>query len=361
MRKTIIPLLLAGLAWACDDFRTDDGTARLQWSFDKETELLTRSGAELPDTNDFLLTISDGGGKVLYDGPYGSSPDHLSVEAGSYILDVVSEPFTAPAFARPQYGDTQVVVVKSGQRVRASLHCTLLNAGIRLRTASDFLTSHPHGVLFLKSEEGKLMYGYAEKRIAYFKPGSVSLLLNEDGADRLLLTRTLNAREVLTLHISAPAEGSVGAGGLSISVDTTKTWKDEDYTIDGPQEGGGSGDSGADIAHALSVTQAKSSIGEYNVWVYGYIVGGDLTATGSKMNTGPTFTKNTHIAIASRSSVTDKSSCLSVELKAGAARDALNLVDHPDLVGSRVYVKGSIAEAYFGIPGVKNVTEYALK
>ena len=50
-----------------------------------------------------------------------------------------------------------------------------------------------------------------------------------------------------------------------------------------------------------------------------------------------------------------------MELKAGAVRDGLNLVDHPDLVGSRVYLKGSIVEAYFGIPGIKNVTEYVLK
>ena len=181
MRNLLFILPLAGLLWACDDFRTDDGETRLQWSFDKETELLTRSLSEIPDTNDFLLTISDAGGKVLYNGPYGHSPASLAVEAGSYILDVVSEEFTAPAFARPQYGDTRVVVVKSGQKARADLRCTLLNAGVRLRIGTEFLSSHPRGTLFLKSAEGKLMYGFSEKRIAYFKPGSISLILSEDG------------------------------------------------------------------------------------------------------------------------------------------------------------------------------------
>ena len=71
MRNLLFLLPLAGLLWACDDFRTDDGETRLQWSFAKETELLTRSLSEIPDTNDFLLTISDAGGKVLYNGPYG--------------------------------------------------------------------------------------------------------------------------------------------------------------------------------------------------------------------------------------------------------------------------------------------------
>ena len=238
------------------------------------------------------------------------------------------------------------------------------DAGIRLRIGSEFLTSYPRGVLYLKSAEGKLMYSFTEKRIAYFRPGDVSLLLSDGGTDQVLLTRRLAAQEVLTLHISAPGSGAMEAGGLSISVDTTKTWKDEHFTIGG-EAGGGSGSSGvgqgADVSHAFSVPQAKSSAGETDVWVYGYIVGGDLTATGSKMNTGPSFTKNTHLAIASRSSVTEKSACLSVELKAGPVRDALNLVDHPDLLGSRVYVHGDIVEAYFGIPGVKDVTEYVLK
>jgi hypothetical protein len=42
-------------------------------------------------------------------------------------------------------------------------------------------------------------------------------------------------------------------------------------------------------------------------------------------------------------------------------RDALNLVSHPDLLGSRVYLKGNIVEAYYGIPGVKEVSDFMLK
>ena len=90
----------------------------------------------------------------------------------------------------------------------------------------------------------------------------------------------------------------------------------------------------------------------------GYIVGGDLTSTGSKMNTGPAFTKDTHIAIAARASVTDKSSCLSVELPKGEIRDALNLLDNPGMLGRLVYLKGDIVASYYGIPGLKNVKEF---
>ena len=72
------------------------------------------------------------------------------------------------------------------------------------------------------------------------------------------------------------------------------------------------------------------------------------------------ITKNTHIALADRSAVTDKSSCLAVELPKGSVRDALNLVDRPELRGKRVYVKGNVVSSYFGTTGLKNVKEYRL-
>jgi hypothetical protein len=49
-----------------------------------------------------------------------------------------------------------------------------------------------------------------------------------------------------------------------------------------------------------------------------------------------------------------------VELKKGAARDALNLVDNPQVLGHTVWLKGDLVESYYGIPGLKNVTEFAL-
>ena len=98
-----------------------------------------------------------------------------------------------------------------------------------------------------------------------------------------------------------------------------------------------------------------------DTWVCGYIVGGDLSATGSKVNTGPTFKKNTHLAIAARASVTEKASCLSVELPKGGIRDALNLVSHPGLIGRQVYVRGDVVASYFGTSGLKSTSDFVLK
>ena len=334
----------------------------------------TRASAEIPDTNDFILKVSDAGGKVLYEGAYGESPESLLVDAGSYTVAVHSIEFTAPGFSRPVYGDEQVVVVKAGSTVTVRLNCILENAGVRLQVAPDFLTSYPDGVLYLKSGDTRLMYGYSEKRIAYFKPGPISLVLNNRGVDEVLLTRTLDARTILTLNLSAPHGGTAAASSITVAVDTAKVWNHESYVIGGGSGSGGSGsgsgsgsggsgsgdDSAAEIDNAYSVAQAHDHTGEDDVWVFGYIVGGDLSTAGTTVKTSK-LTKATHLAIASRSTVTAKASCVAVELPKGAIRDALNLVDHPDLIGTRVYLKGSLVPSYFGTTGLKSVSDYVLK
>ena len=335
-----------------------DGSGILVWRFAYQIgpELSTRAGEEIPDTNSFLLTVKDASGKVIYDGSYGASPSNLMVSPGSYTVSARSCNFSVPAFSKPQYGDDQVVVVKSGQTTRASLVCRQLNAGIRLKVASNFLTSYPSATLHVKSSAGSLAYGYSEKRIAYFSPGPVSLLLSDGGTDRNLLTRNLQEQEILTLSVSAPSASATG-GGFSIQVDTTRSWTSDSYVIGSGGSSGGGG-TGRDPAHAYSVSEAKNHIGEEEVWVYGYIVGGDLSSSGTKMNTSAPFDSNTHLTIAERSSIKDKASCLSVELKKGDIRDALNLKDHPENLGMQVFLCGDIVEAYYGIPGLKSLTEY---
>ena len=371
--KLLWALLPLAAVSACDDFGSGThGPGELRWIIEGEGPA-TRSSAEIPDTNDFILRVSDAEGKVLYEGSYGESPESLLVDAGSYTVSIRSIEFTTPGFSRPLYGDEQVVVVTSGATVTVRLCCTLQNAGVRLQVAEDFLTSFPDGVLFLKAGDTRLMYSYSEKRIAYFPPGPVTLLLYNEGKDETLLSRTLDARTILTLNLSAPHGNGHAAGStIAVAVDTAKVWNRESFIIGGSgssgSPSGGSGNSGnggeggsrPETEGAYSVSKASSHVGEDGVWVFGYIVGGDLSTAGTTVKTSK-LTKNTHLAIAARASVTAKASCVSVELPKGKVRDALNLVDHPDLIGSRVYLKGNLVTSYFGTTGLKGTSEYVLK
>lgn len=358
--RTLLSLLPAlAVMGACEDFggpHVDEGRGVLRWTIDPDASAFTKAGAEIPDTNDFLLTISDENGNVLYTGSYGASPEELSVEAGSYLVSIRSVDFTTPAFDMPQYGDEQVVVVGAGQRVTVRLCCTLCNAGMRLRTDSNFLTSYPDGVLYLKNDQARLMYGYRENRIAYFRPGAVSVTLYNHGQDQTLLTRTLAPQEILTLSISAPSPAQAGPD-IQVAVDTSKNWITDSFVIGGSSGGSGQG---TDPSNAYSVADAPAHVGEQDVWFSGYVVGGDLTAAGKTVKTSGII-KDTHLALAVRSSVTAKESCLAVELPKGAVRDALNLVSHPELIGSRICVRGDVTASYFGTTGLKSTSEYALK
>ena len=350
------PLLFLLLS-SCDALLPPAEDGSIEVAFIEDLYLQTRSTSPgVPDTNKFMLKVIGAKGAVLYDGLYGSAPQSILAAAGTYNVTALSGEFNAPAFASPQYGDSQQVTVKSGEVSRVQLVCRQLNAGIRLKIASAFLGAYPNGSMHLHSDEGKLMYGYSERRFAYFSPGKVSLVLSDGGADKTLLTRDLAARDMLTLDISVAtpsSPASTPAGGISIQVDTTLNYRTEDFTI------GGGTLKGKDPDDALSVPEAKDRIGTASVRVYGYIVGGDLSSTKASFK-GP-FSSRTNLVLASRAGTTDRSACLSVQLQKGELRDALNLVDHPENLGRAVLLQGDIVAAYYGLPGLQGLSAFQWK
>lgn len=353
LRSCLLLLVLAG----CEMLGIkSDGSGELRIAFTEEYDALTRSVTEIPDTSEFRINITDAKGKVIYDGLYGDCPESMQLSSGSYNIKAVSTEFDKPAFSMPQYGDEQCVVVPDGGTVDVGLICRQMNSGVRLNIGREFLTECPSGVLFLKSDQGKLMYGYSEKRIAYFLPGKVSLVLSSGGKDETLMTRTLLAQEILSLKVNVASSGGSGtsskSGRISVAVDTVRNWISDSYLI------GGQSDKGTAVSDAMTVQQARDSQGSKDMWVCGYIVGGDLTSSSASFE-GP-FDSRSNLLLGPKSSTSDKEACLSVQLPAGDLRERLNLVDHPEMLGRKVYLRGDIVEAYFGIPGIKNISEYQL-
>lgn len=361
--KPVLFLLLSmwPLLAACD-MLGEGGPGKdgeLMISFDSALSDDTRTSVEIPDTNDFLLHVEDADGKVIYDGSYGKAPEKVMVKSGSYNVRALSASFPKPAFSAPQFGDEQCVVVEDGASVSVRLMCTQMNSGMRLKVASGFLASYPEASLVLKSSEGSLMYSYSEKRIAYFLPGNVSLVLSEGGEDRTLMTRWLEPGEILTLGVNvSPGQGGTLPGQslgkeISVSVDTSRVWVEDSFVIG---EGMAKGDS-AD--NAIGITQAMASVGENDLWIAGYVVGGDLSSASASF--GEPFKSRTNILLGPKPSTSTRSSCLAVQLPTGAVRDALNLVDNPEILGSRLVLKGDVVASYYGLVGIKNVSDYVLE
>lgn len=328
------------------------GEGELRLSFESVPLSGLRTLTDVPDTSEFQLTVTASDGKLIYDGKYGDCPESLKVAAGSYTVTVCSSDFLKPAFDSPQYGDSQCVVVEKNGIVNVGLICRQLNSGIRLLISSAFLTAYPDGVLFLKSAEGRLMYSYSEKRVAFFNPGPVSVILNSGGKDDVLVTRELQSQEVLVLGISVSGKADTGKdSGIRVAVDTSRVWIEDSYVI-----GGGNG--GSSSQSAVSVAQARSMAPASDVWVSGYIVGGDLTSASGSFE--EPFKSRTNLILGPRSSTTDRSVCIAVQLQSGTLRDKLNLVDNPTLLGRKVCLRGNLVTDYFNLTGLKNLTDAEL-
>ena len=346
--NTILPV-------SCELLGTDtageDGKLRI--TFTASDNAFVRSVADIPDTNDFILKVADSEGRVVYEGLYGDSPESIIVNPGTYTVTAVSADFIKPAFASPQFGDEQCVVVPSAAVTEVRLMCRQMNCGVRLDIDPSFLTCCPDAALFLKSSQGKLMYSYTEDRIAYFNPGSISLWMSRAAKDELLLTRNLKAQEILVLKVSV-ADLSAGSAmeNISVSVDTSRVWLEESYVI------GGDAGKGDDAEDALNVAQAMASAARKDVWLSGYIVGGDLSSASASFE--KPFSSRTAILLGSRSSSEDRSSCIAVQLPSGNLRDALNLVDNPSLLGRKLLIRGDLVESYYGIRGLKSCDDYRL-
>ena len=138
-----------------------------------------------------------------------------------------------------------------------------------------------------------------------------------------------------------------------MQTDTTRNWISDAYEI------GGADAVGTSVEEAMTVAQARTSAGAEDVWISGYIVGGDLSSSSASF--ASPFKSRTNIVIGPKSSTSNRSSCLSVQLSAGQLREALNLVDNPSNHGRRILLKGNIVEAYYGMPGIKNITDFELR
>lgn len=355
--QALVLAIAATVPFSCEKAPSESPKGTLRWNYSEFPP--TRSLTEIPDTDSFILRITDAIGGVLYDGLYGDSPESLLVDPGSYTVRVVSREFDAPEFSAPQFGDERVALVQAGTDTRVVLNCAQLNSGLRFKLGDDFKEAFPEGSILVSSSKGDLAYSQDETRTGYFNPGSVVVSLKEGADQTRLLSRYLEAREILTLGITCPSPGEdpeSPSGGISITVDTLRYWNSSTYVI-----GSGEGDpDGSSPDRAYSVPQAKEHAGEKGVWIKGYIVGGDLSSADNGISFLPPFESMTNIALASRSSVTDKNACVSVQLPTGKVREALNLVGNPGMLGKLVYVKGEIVETYFGIVGLKNSSDFSI-
>lgn len=124
---------------------------------------------------------------------------------------------------------------------------------------------------------------------------------------------------------------------------------------DQPTTGAGSEDEPYSVSYVMN-----SSSDETGVWVEGYIVGwvdGMTLSSGANFNNSTTV--KTNIILGPTADSNSTSTTIPCAVPAGSLRDVLSLGGDPEMYKKHVKVKGDITK-YFGVRGVKNITEYVV-
>ena len=158
---------------------------------------------------------------------------------------------------------------------------------------------------------------------------------------------------LIAIIIFAPISQSCGKIELPDSEE-----KDEKTAGEEEKEEAGENEETADT---LLPSQVAKLTAERYVTVKGYIVGyiNGLSPASTVLGI-PADAQNTNMLIADSPDATKDDALLPVELKAKGSlptRLDLNLYDHPENYKRLVIIKG-LAQAYFGIIGVKDITSY---
>ena len=319
----------------------------------------TRATSDPFDTDAYILTLTSSEGKTAFSGLWGGRPAEFELAPGTYAISMISGTFKDPAFDCPQFGDTRRITLSEGQVADVELSVCQLNSGLRLKLDEKFVATYKDASLFLRSVSGTLAIGYGETRTAYFLPGRVAILLNNQGKTSTVHSMELRPGEILTLRLSVaetmPKAVPVTGVNVSVRVDTVRLWSSVEVDWDGSSVGD---DPATTVPNAVSVSAARGMAGSKDVWVCGYIVGGDLSSKSCSFK-GP-FSARTNLVLADVPSCSDRGRCLGVQLAAGDIRSALNLVDNPSLLGRQVWLRGDVVESYYGIPGLQKLTDYRL-
>ena len=320
----------------------------------------TKATTDPFDTDNYILTLTSSDGKSVFHGLWGERPAEFELTPDTYAISMISSTFKDPSFDSPQFGDTRIITLSEGQIADVGLTVSQLNSGLRLRMDEKFIATYKEAALFLRSSAGTLAYGFVETRTAFFQPGRVAILLNEGGKTSTVHSLELRPGEIMTLRLSIaesmPRAIPVSGVNVSVRIDTVRLWSDVEIAWDGNSSSGE--DPVPTVPDAVSVSTARGMAGSKDIWVSGYIVGGDLSSKSCSFE-GP-FSSRTNLVLADVPTCTDRERCLSVQLAAGDIRNALNLVDNPSLLGRQVWLRGDVVESYFKLPGLQNLSDYRL-
>ncbi|MDR2584874.1 MAG: DUF4493 domain-containing protein [Prevotellaceae bacterium] len=350
MRNWMLGGTLLLLASGCETLSWgEEGKGALSIRMQRETAVVVKASTSF---DDYHIGIVNGSGTVV-SGPLGSIPDPVILEPGTYTVTALSEQTALPAFEKPIYGSTVDVGVVAGVKNTLQMICTQINAGLRIVYDHDFITKYHTYRVEVSGADGALTYQKEELRTGYFTPGTLKIVLLVEGEDPVHISKNVIARDMLVLTVllgqtNLETKGSIE---LLLSADTSRVWRREEWKPGAPSNDGVTPETAYTVAEAQSLSSGT------NVWVNGYIVGGD--ASNSSFKSLPPFTANSNLVIADSPLETVRANCMAIELPTSPAslRATFGMpANGASLLGRMACFRGNI-ETYFGHTGLRATKE----
>ena len=351
MRNCMLGGILIFVASACETLNwNEEGKGALSIRMQRETSVLVKSS--VPFEN-YLIGITDKSGFTVISGAYSAIPDPVILDPATYTVTALSEQMGAPTFEKPVYGSTVDVGVVAGVKNTVQMVCTQMNAGLKIVYNTDFKNQYNVYSVKVTGEDGVLTYQQDELRTGYFAPGTLQIVLSIEGEEPVQVSKNVIARDMLVLTVLAQEANPQEKGSieLNFSVDTTQIWRREEWKL------GGSANDGLTPETAYTIAEAQLLGTANNVWVCGYIVGGDASTSAFKAE--PPFTANSNLVIADSPLELVRANCMAIELPTSPAslRATFGMpANGAELLGRRSWFRGNI-ETYFGHLGLRATKE----
>lgn len=217
------------------------GTLNIKLEMDDHIDLITRTAntKATPDLASFTLEVLQGEEIVEKLPTIGSNTSpSLTLEEGDYTVNVYSQPFTAPAFDTPVYGDSQDFSLLAGETKNLTMECVQTNAGVIISYTDEFTAQYATYSTRIDCTSGSLDFsGTDATRTGYFPAGYVTLTITADGKE-YQQEILLKGQRLYSITIKAePQPVATGEATISISVSTAVT--NEEMEITFPNDSGG--------------------------------------------------------------------------------------------------------------------------
>lgn len=344
--------VLLAAAWACDGLKIVPGS---------EGDLIVNVSMETPfgvktksaDLSSYSILIMNNQLDTLHNSTVGEiAGNTISLAPDTYHIIVYNMLFPEPAFEHPYYYGYKMATVIAGETCEVQIVCKQENCGVRIIFSDAFTQSCTTYKMNVSGACGSLDYdNTTTDQWGYFYSGSTTLSLYVDETLFGSAEKWLEVGYMYSFLVEPSGDTQENVEPVfTITVDTTRIW-----TSDVWNELDITTNKGTEKETAYTVAEARTLEGGLtDVWVTGYIVGYYISS--SSFAAGGTDSE-TNLALADDSGETVKSNTLSVKIPDTAIRDELNLLDNPENLYQKVWIKGRTVESYFGEPGLELLQE----